>query len=164
MRVLPLFAVLPLLATGLGSIPAASASSVKFVMAETHVELGETVEFTITNHRDETIWFNGYPFWGCWDVATGQGGPCVGLPTLYPLGAGESETHTWEQIDCLTMQPVPAGLYRVKATWSSVSEPLFQDTEAFFCIGGAPGCDAVTSVDGLVESSNWGQVKVRYRD
>ena len=164
MRVIPGIAGLLLVVAGVGHVPAAFAGSVEFVMTETHVEVGETVEFTITNHRGETIWLNGDPYWRCQDVPSGQyGAPCTGLPTLYPLGAGQSETITWDQIDCITELPVPPGLYQVEATWSSDSQPMFQITGTFFCIGDDPACDVVTLVGESVEDSTWGRVMALYR-
>jgi hypothetical protein len=123
---------------------------------------GDTVRFTVTNHLDETIWMNGFPFWHIRDDATGEHvAPCIGLPTLHPLTAGGAETHSWDQVNCHLVVPVPEGLYWVEVVYWTESNPTYRTVGAPFCVGS--GCDPPTAADDPVSLATWGRVKSLYR-
>jgi hypothetical protein len=140
---------------------AAFAENVTAVTSKQFYEIGELVEFTFTNGLDETIWMNGFPYWWIIHVDTQESvGPCVVLPTISPLGAGQSETWTWDQTVCMTGEPAVPGLYWVGISYWTDSDPTVIDASDPFCIGF--GC-VPTAVGEAAETRSWGSVKSLYR-
>lgn len=155
---LALFAAITLLAFPLES----HGGRVEVETTKLHYELGETVGFTVTNNLSETIWMNGYPFWRVIEDASGYHmAPCAGLPMVYPMSAGASESDSWSQLNCHTGEPVDPGLYWVQVEYWTDSDPTFRIAHAAFCIG--DNCEFPTPVDDDVLSAPWGCVKSRYR-
>jgi hypothetical protein len=138
------------------------AARVDVETTKTYYELGETVEFTVTNNLTETIWLNGYPYWRAIEDASGEHmAPCVGLPMIYPMSSGASESDRWSQINCHTGEPVAPGLYWIQVKYWTDSDPTVRIAHAAFCIG--DGCDLPTAVQEAVLTAPWGFVKGRYR-
>jgi hypothetical protein len=144
------------------TVATAAVGHVQIVTGQFEYAPGDTVRFTVTNHHDETIWLNGFPFWWIRADASGEYvAPCVSLPTLHPIGPGGAETHSWDQVDCHVVAPVPEGLYWVGVAYWTDSDPTSRAVSAPFCVGF--DCDPPTSADDPVPGATWGRVKSLYR-
>jgi len=128
-----------------------------------HYAVGEEVIMTFTNVLEtETVYVNGIPYWNLFeDESGGHVFPCVVLPAISPILAGDSETDSWTQVDCHENEQVAEGMYWVRVQYWTDSNPEPRISSVPFCIG--EPCELPTKVPGELKTSTWGALKAQYK-
>jgi hypothetical protein len=117
--------------------------------------VGDTVDFTLANGRDSTIWMPHDPVWSIWDAtADTLIYPYYVLWVIVSLGPDSSVTYQWPQID-YHLNQVSQGNYAVNIGYSKRMNPWDAShtvTDTFY-IGGPS----------RVEPGTWSSIKALYR-
>jgi hypothetical protein len=133
----------------------AQATDVTLESSEDCYAVGDTVYFTLSNHRDSTIYMPCLPPWSIWDASADTlVYPGTVFWVIVGLGPDSSETYGWSQID-YRLNQVTQGTYWVEVTYSRRLNPwnaAFTVVDTFY-VGGASS----------LEVSTWGRVKALYR-
>ena len=120
--------------------------------SQANYAVGQRVEFSLVNATEHVISF---PNTTWWQIHDSLGNLVEGCDVTSPgleVAPGDSHTWSWDQIDCNKEVPVPAGRYRLNASYGSECCPgeTFA-IEAYFDIGTAP-----------VAPASWGRIKAAF--